>query len=189
MLSAFQVERRLFAGKLRIMQTPDPSELIPAGKSAPRKRLVVLLVLAFVAVQVGYLVWQTLRPQPLKPMADYVIAHGRQQQIIPPLAQQLGIPLANLTCNFLSAKSQSGRVRVLEVRQRPGTRYVDIIFSDVAPGETEAYYYLTSQFGKLINSIHMTTKPQPVENAEERFQKEWDFWQTWQREAIKLDQP
>lgn len=163
----------------------DSNEVV---QSSRRKRLTIVLVIAVVVTQGGYLAWQALRPQPLIPLAAYVLAHGHEQRILPPLAEQLGIPLSPPVCQFMAARSPSGQIRQVQIRQRPGTHYVDIIFSNIAPGETEAYYYLTSQYGKLHKNIYIKTEPQPVENGEERFLKELDFWQTWLREKMKLDE-
>jgi hypothetical protein len=88
----------------------------------------------------------------------------------------------------MTARSQSGQIRQVQIRQRPGTHQVDIIFANIAAGETEAYYYLTSQHGKLLKSIYIKTEPQPVENGEEQFLKERDFWQTWLRAKMELEE-
>jgi hypothetical protein len=87
----------------------------------------------------------------------------------------------------MAARSQSGRTLQVQIHQRPSTHQVDIIVANIAAGETEAYYYLSSLYGKLLKSIYMKTAPQPVENAEERFFKERDFWQTWLRAKMGLE--
>lgn len=70
----------------------------------------------------------------------------------------------------------------------PAPTQVDIIFANIAGGETEANYYLTSPHGKLLKGIYMKTAPQAVEHAEERFLKVREFWQTWLHAKMELEE-
>lgn len=169
------------------MQRQDLIQKNSASKTQKRKRLAILLVVAVVLTQGGYLAWQALRPQPLTPLAAYTLAHSHQERLLPPLAEQLAIPLSPQVCQSMAAKSPRGQVRQVQVRQRPGTHQVDIIFANIAAGETETNYYMTSPYGQLLKSICMKTAPQPAEHAEERFFNERAFWQTWLRAKIKLE--
>ena len=84
----------------------------------------------------------------------------------------------------MTAVSEGGRSRSIQLHRQRGTGLYDIFFVDVQNAST-AYFYLTSLRGELINAAYLTPEPHPVDDAHERFHHELEFWKHWQREKLK----
>jgi hypothetical protein len=121
----------------------------------------------------------------MQSLTEFVVARGKVGNVVPEGMAYFGIPAENLRFHHMTAVSESGRKKSVQVRRRRDTGHVDIFFVDLRPDGKAGYFYLTSTHGQLIKAAYLDPVPQPVDDAIERFEQEKEFWRLWQREKIK----
>jgi hypothetical protein len=153
----------------------------------PLRAAIVISLVAVVAALAIEFVKKPPAPQPLDHLAAFVGSHGKLAPLAPAVARFFGIPEESVVFTQCSVISESGRTRSIGVRLRPKLHYIDILLIDTEPGVDGAYFYLTSTTGELVESAYFDTEPHKIDDAEQRFEHERDFWLFWQNEKLKHD--
>jgi hypothetical protein len=139
-------------------------------------------------------------PALMKSLADHVLANGEPAPIPPNAAKLFGIPsdgqplvgpqilvevgppaVTYDKANRAPPDLEVG-VRGIQVRPRPGTDQTDIFLLN-AISDSEAYYYLTSDSGKLEKVIRMSAEPAVMQYGDAPFAAETAFWREWFADA------
>ena len=152
------------------------------------RRWLPTLIMAALVVAAAILLPQLRNPaapKPLEELAAFVESRGKPRAMLPDIAKFFDMPDGGGQFMGRSAIADSGRKRLIEVRRRTDSGIVDILLVDEHSDGRSAYFYQTSDAGKLIKSTYYETEPRPVDDANQRFENEKGFWITWLREHLK----
>jgi hypothetical protein len=154
----------------------------------PRRRLTTVIVLTLVGIfLVAVLRYRPPQDEAMVSLAEFVLERGKIGLVPPEALKYFGVPSDQWAFRELKAKSESGRLRAVQVRRHGDSGATDIFFLDFLPNDTRGYFYLTSTHGRLVKAAFFDTKPEAIPDAAERFATEKDFWQHWQREKKKWE--
>jgi hypothetical protein len=152
------------------------------------RRTPQILILSLLAISIAVLVaWSTAKTsdqETMESLVEFVVKHGRMGTVTPEGLAYFEIPADDVRFKHVTAVSESGRSRSIQVRRRTHTGQFDVFLVDVRD-RSSAYFYLTSLRGELINAAYLDPEPHSVDDAQERFQHELDFWKHWRSERIK----
>jgi hypothetical protein len=153
---------------------------------ASRSRLISIVVLLGIpaAILATWGTRKTSQQHAVESLVEFVVQNGRMGQVTPEGLAYFQVPTGDLRFKHVTAVSESGRSKSIQVRRRLDTGHFDIFLVDVLNAST-AYFYLTSLRGELIKAAYLDPQPHPVDDANARFAKEIDFWKHWQSERLK----
>jgi len=125
------------------------------------------------------------RSQPLDPLAVTLAEIGKAEVMPAPAARFFMVPGDSVPMREVRLRSEGGNIRSAQLLQQSG----DIFFLEEPSDKSRTYFYRTNRRGKLMLACYMdaTSEPQPIDDVQVRFDKEKDFWMTYQRERAKHD--
>jgi hypothetical protein len=90
--------------------------------------------------------------------------------------------VADPTFYELRARTANGRTKGVLVRKRADAGVLDIFFVDLPSNDFSGYFYHGPVNGRLIKGVYFDDRPTPFSDAAQQFQREKEFWYSWQRE-------
>jgi hypothetical protein len=92
----------------------------------------------------------------------------------------------------LRAISQSGGTKAIQVRQRRDGM-LDVFLLDLKPADLMSRmkpagagsYYVSDNSGRLVRSAYFDNTAEPINDAQEKFKKELDYWQRRRQEKLQ----
>lgn len=146
------------------------------------------MMIAVAAIVAGLLIEIIRNPPtatPLESLATFVNAHGTPWSMPQAMASFFGVAGKNIDFAHFSV-SAGEETRTIGVRRRIDFSRTDILLLDhLSSGDTACYF--TSPDGKLLMSCYIDAQIQTrtIDDAEERFKHELDFWLAWQRDQTQ----
>lgn len=166
--------------------SPPPDTSPAKRRSLPEAAIAIALLVAagFAIVGIARRSRETDEPG-MASLAAYVLEHGEPAWVPASCLEFFGVPPNEIGFRQLKAVSQSGRTKAVQVRKRPDAAHVDVFFLDLRPNDTRGDFYLTSTHGRLTKAAYFDAKPEPIADADRRFNEQKEFWFLWQREKTK----
>jgi hypothetical protein len=150
-----------------------------------RRRAAAILVL-FVLVAggiVGAIRYKSPAQQEMESLAQFVLDNGRSTYVPVEPLHYFGIPSDDPSVRQITATSETGRGTAIQVRRRKDSGILDVVLLDLRT--IAGRYYLTGTHGRLVEAALFDKYPEPIDGAQQRFERELDFWKLWIKDNRK----
>jgi hypothetical protein len=142
-----------------------------------------LVPVAIFAITAAVFVSLGFKTQPLDPLSLTLARIGKPDTMPPPAAEFFKIPAESVSIKEVRLSSEDGDHRSAQLLTATG----DIFFIHQPSGDSRMYFFRTNRRGRpmLACSIDSDLQLHPVDDAQSSFDKEKDFWLTFQAELSK----
>ena len=120
----------------------------------------------------------------MEPLVAFVLETGSPTRVSETALKYFDVIDDPGSFHELRADSESGRTRAIQVRRRESGDF-DVFLLELLPNGTSGHFYLTTQWGRLWKAAYLGDKPEAIDNAQEKFQSELDFWKHWRLDKLK----
>jgi hypothetical protein len=130
------------------------------------------------------LIYKSQQRLAMESLVEFVLKTGDETVVPANVLSYFHLPAEDLRFREITAESDNGRSRAIQVRRRRDST-VDVLLSDRLANSTVGNFYLSNAHGQLTKAAYFEHEPQDIEGAQEKFQRELSFWKHWQRAQLK----
>jgi hypothetical protein len=153
-----------------------------ANRSRPVVALSLLAVVG--ALLLAVLIYKSQQRLAMESLVEFVLKNGDETVVPANVLSYFHLPAEDFRFQEITAESDSGRTRAIQVRRRRDG-IVDVFLLDRLANSTIGNFYLSGDHGQLTQAAYFEHVPQEVEDAQEKFHRELSFWKHWQRAQLK----